>query len=167
LTREVGTRVIALRNVEGNIVYSFGAGVYEGDFPRPGTGDYPTGVEKDAIEKCIRDGMTDEGLEKQMRFTESLLRWELPGQEPLTEEQIQADLAKAREKYLERTARPFEEQVRDLWKASRDNPRIKLDDGGYVWGFESWWGPEEQVRTKYPEDQFTWVTVTPKYATAS
>lgn len=26
------------------------------------------------------------------------------------------------------------------------NPCIKLDNGQKVWGFESWWGPEEQVK---------------------
>lgn len=28
------------------------------------------------------------------------------------------------------------------------NPRIKLDDGKYVWGFECWWGPEDKIRQK-------------------
>ncbi len=28
------------------------------------------------------------------------------------------------------------------------NPRIKLDSGDYVWGFECWWGPEEEIRRR-------------------
>jgi hypothetical protein len=28
------------------------------------------------------------------------------------------------------------------------NPKIELDDGGVVWGCESWWGPEEQIRER-------------------
>jgi hypothetical protein len=28
------------------------------------------------------------------------------------------------------------------------NPKIVLDNGDVVWGCESWWGPEEQVKEK-------------------
>lgn len=28
------------------------------------------------------------------------------------------------------------------------NPKIELDDGGVVWGCESWWGPEEQIKKR-------------------
>lgn len=38
-----------------------------------------------------------------------------------------------------------------------DNPRIKLDNGEYVWGCMCWWGPEEQIKRTY--DGFTFVTV--------
>lgn len=164
---EIGIRVIAIRNVENNTVYSFGAGVYEGDFTMPGTEEYPTGADYNVIARVVREGMTPEGLEKQMQFTESLLRWTLPGDEPITEEKITEELTKARQSYLDRCARPWEEQVLELWHLSRENPRIKLDNGGYVWGFECWWGPEEGARKKYPEDQFTWVEVTPQFNTAS
>lgn len=162
-----GERVIAIRNVEGKTVYAFGAGVYEGDFPMPGSGDYPTGKDLETIEKVVRDGMTPEGLEKQMQFTEALLRWTLPGEEPMSEEKIAEDMSKARQSYLDRCARPFEEQVRELYQLSIENPRIKLDNGNYTWGFECWWGPEDAARAKYPEPEFTWVEVTPKYNMAS
>ena len=29
------------------------------------------------------------------------------------------------------------------------NPCIKLDDGGYVWGFQCWWGAVEKVAKKF------------------
>ena len=162
-----GSRVMAIRNVEDKTVYYFGAGVYEGDFPMPGSDSGPGEADRAVLEKVIRDGMTEAGLEKQMRFTEGLLRWTLPGEEPLTEEQIQTDLEKARASYLERTQRPFDEQVRELWELSNKNPRIALDDGGYTWGFECWWGDEDAARNKYPETEYTWIQVAPKYATAS
>lgn len=31
---------------------------------------------------------------------------------------------------------------------SLSNPCIKLDNDKYVWGFESWWGPKEEVQKK-------------------
>lgn len=31
------------------------------------------------------------------------------------------------------------------------NPCIKLDSGGYVWGFQSWWGDADKVRKTYYE----------------
>ena len=27
-----------------------------------------------------------------------------------------------------------------------ENPKIKLDDGQIVYGFECWWGPEEKIK---------------------
>jgi len=62
---------------------------------------------------------------------------------------------------------PFEEAVKDpeikemLERASTDierqklmyesnpfykNPRIKLDNGTIVWGFQCWWGPEDKIK---------------------
>jgi len=38
------------------------------------------------------------------------------------------------------------------------NPRIDLDNGKAVWGFESWWGPPEQVRMRIPPG-WRWVTI--------
>lgn len=26
------------------------------------------------------------------------------------------------------------------------NPKIQLDNGSIVWGFECWWGPEEKIK---------------------
>lgn len=31
------------------------------------------------------------------------------------------------------------------------NPRIRLDDGRIVWGYQCWWGPEEKMKTKFIE----------------
>jgi len=32
------------------------------------------------------------------------------------------------------------------------NPRIDLDNGKTVWGCESWWGPADKVRARFPAD---------------
>ena len=40
---------------------------------------------------------------------------------------------------------PFSEQeVREFAESMTRNPRIDLDDGGYVWGRECWWGAEDR-----------------------
>lgn len=33
-----------------------------------------------------------------------------------------------------------------LHELGRENPKIKLDDGGVAWGCECWWGSEEKVK---------------------
>jgi len=33
-----------------------------------------------------------------------------------------------------------------LHEAGIPNPRIKLDNGGYVYGYQCWWGGEDQVK---------------------
>lgn len=38
------------------------------------------------------------------------------------------------------------------------NPRIDLDNGDSVWGFECWWGPVDKVRAKVP-DSWKWEIV--------
>jgi hypothetical protein len=39
------------------------------------------------------------------------------------------------------------------------NPRIRLDDGKIVYGCECWWGPEEEIRTKFAGRQFVDVDI--------
>ncbi len=29
------------------------------------------------------------------------------------------------------------------------NPRIKLDNGKTIWGFQCWWGPEDAIKARY------------------
>jgi len=35
-----------------------------------------------------------------------------------------------------------------LHKAGMNNPRIKLDSGKVVWGFECWWGNEQSIKDR-------------------
>lgn len=39
------------------------------------------------------------------------------------------------------------------------NPKIKLDDGRIVWGFQCWWGTEEKIRTKIGERKIVPATI--------
>lgn len=39
------------------------------------------------------------------------------------------------------------------------NPCIKLDRGKTVWGCESWWGPCEKVKERFPPNEWKWELV--------
>lgn len=163
---QIGTRVIALQRVEAGVVYSFGAGIYEGDFPRPGSTDYPTGEDLTILETVIKEYDTPEGRKKHLDFVEAAWRSTPKGEKPLTEDEVYKKVKEAAAKYDERAKLSFEDRVKEVWLGMQENPRIKLDNGGYCWGFECWWGPEDKTKEKYPEPQFEWVEVKPVYNTA-
>jgi hypothetical protein len=48
-------------------------------------------------------------------------------------------------------ARPMMDRVASVFEGIGKNPRIDLDGGGSVWGFECWWGPEPTVLAKYKD----------------
>jgi len=33
-----------------------------------------------------------------------------------------------------------------LWAIQKSNPKIELDNGEVVWGFECWWAPEDTIK---------------------
>ena len=37
----------------------------------------------------------------------------------------------------------------DVFLKSMGNPKLKLDDGRVVWGYQCWWGPEEKIKTLF------------------
>lgn len=37
------------------------------------------------------------------------------------------------------------------------NPHITLDQGGYVWGYECWWGEEERMKKTFGDLKVTMV----------
>lgn len=39
------------------------------------------------------------------------------------------------------------------------NPRITLDDGSVVWGFQCWWGPEDKIKDEYKNHTVVQVSV--------
>lgn len=38
-----------------------------------------------------------------------------------------------------------EENLQAYWRASMSNPKIHLDSGWVVWGYQCWWGSEERL----------------------
>jgi len=39
------------------------------------------------------------------------------------------------------------------------NPKIQLDDGQIVWGYQCWWGPEDKIRQHIGDRHVTLVPV--------
>ncbi len=39
------------------------------------------------------------------------------------------------------------------------NPRIDLDSGLSIWGFECWWGPVDKTRARFPASEWRWEAV--------
>jgi hypothetical protein len=53
----------------------------------------------------------------------------------------------------------FRAAMGELGMAERPNPKIDLDSGKTVWGCECWWGPADEIKSKFPEDKFDWINV--------
>jgi len=143
---EIGMRVLAIRNADPATgkVYVFGYGVYEGKFLRPGTPAEIPKEDADMIRQMVVRGDKEESLEENRSFIRKKLSGAVADGTMTQEEADQQYM-----EYLDREkvhhGRPVEERVQDVWKTMKENPRIKLDEGGYCWGFECWWGPADHM----------------------
>lgn len=152
---ERGTRVIAVAcaDPETMIVDIYGAGVYAGEFPRPGYEDVPRegSPEHEYWVDVIRS--SDE--------RRSSLQWSLGIHKHRLEEgeydQAEYELrcAEAQEVDQAERMRPMADRVASVFEGIGKNPRIDLDEGGSVWGFECWWAHEDVVKEKYKD--WKWV----------
>lgn len=152
---EVGDRVVALACVDpvDMTVDLYGAGVYAGEHPRPGYEDVPVeGSEEylywaSVVERSDKDDVS--------------IEWSLDVHKRLFDDgkydQVEYELrcAEARELDDIERARPMSDRVASVFEDIGKNPRIDLDDGGSIWGFECWWGPEATVRAKY--EDWKWI----------
>jgi hypothetical protein len=138
----VGSRIAAVRNATDDTVYLFGRGVYAGDFPRPGSGNWPES-ERVAAEKAIRDGDDKRSVDDLLSWVKSRLDQDVADGK-VTQEEAEAQLAQSRRKYEADRVRPMEQKVTELLELMDLNPRLDLDGGGTVWGCECWWMPEEE-----------------------
>jgi hypothetical protein len=102
---EQGLRVVAISHTEGDTLYIFGYGVYEGDFVPPFV-DFDEEL-KDCVEAYAEARKNDP---------------QIPEPDP-------AEIRRMVEEYVA-------------------NPRIKLDSGKTVWGYECWWGDEATFESK-------------------
>lgn len=51
---------------------------------------------------------------------------------------------------------------RDLRMREIENPKLVMDDGTVVWGMESWWGPEENIKAMFEPEEVEYKTVKPQ-----
>lgn len=147
-TRSVGSRIAAVRNATDHIVYLHGRGVYAGDFPRPGSGNW-----SEETKRMARNVVgEDQGDTDQLRAADDA--WmvrklaETVEEGKKTQEEADHQLAEYRRLRLERESRraamTVDEQVIELLTQMDLNPRLDLDGGGTVWGCECWWMPEAE-----------------------
>lgn len=137
---EVGTRVFAWQKADQEKVYSYGHGVYAGDFVPPGQ-ETPAESTLAICRQVIQEG--DENPERYFGLIDyAVSKGDLTpeeGEERKTQELVRRE---------EDKKRPIEDRALELYLSSAENPRIDLDDGSVVWGFQCWWGPEEREEEK-------------------
>lgn len=144
---EPGTRVLAIRNTDPNIntVYSYGEGTYVGDRLRPGMPEIASGDEASVIRKAIEEmdavDLDEHPAIQFIRLTGPMVGW--------SEQQIEDQIQGSKAKILADQQRPLEERIQELYVEANSNPCIQLDNGWEVWGFQSWWGPVDAVKTKF------------------
>ncbi|MFE9491461.1 hypothetical protein ACFYNF_34330 [Streptomyces sp. NPDC006641] len=149
-----GTRIAAIRNATETTVFLFGRGVYAGDFPRPGAGNWSDDTVRMArrvVEESLNENV--DGLREVddafmvRRIAESV------EQGKQTREEADQGLAEYRrlraEREAKRAAMTVDEQVTELLTGMDLNPRLDLDGGGTVWGCECWWMPEAEFDKRY------------------
>lgn len=137
-----GTRVVAIRDSKDGTVNIYGYGVYAGDFPRPGSGqwsDEQWQLVRDAIVKM--DGRAES-------FDQAIIDWQV-SEGQLTAEEGAAKLAELAQRRSAEQARPLDERARATLERMDLNPRIDLDNGTSVWGFMCWWGPIDAFEKRY------------------
>ncbi|MFJ4988777.1 hypothetical protein ACIP9H_33875 [Streptomyces sp. NPDC088732] len=134
-TMTTGTRVVAVCAADKAVVLLYGRGVYAGDFPRPGSGNWS--VEDRALaEATIRES---DAAGRTLEATREI-NAQLVARGESTQADADARIANAEVHF----AKSIAERAEDLLRGMDLNPRIDLDAGGSVWGCECWWMPEEE-----------------------
>jgi len=129
---EVGSRVWCVRNADASTVYAFGYGTYHGDEPMPGW-DHPDELAQAAAAIRRHDERPVFDPQRQHEHFISSGR--------MSREEADQWLARAQATLEADRARPVEDRARELAYQMGLNPVIDLEQGGYVWGAECWWGP--------------------------
>lgn len=148
MTHKPGTRIAAIRDANDTTINLYGRGVYAGDHPRPGSGNWSQ-RDREIAEDAVRSSLenADELRAADDAFMVRRLD-EAVAEGAKTREEADQALAEYREIRAAREARwastSVEEQAVDLLQQMGLNPRMDLDGGGTVWGCECWWMPEEQ-----------------------
>ena len=135
IDHEPGTRVFAVQSADEKQVRLYGKGVYVGDDFPPGTPAQPSPEEFLKIQDMI--------LEFDQTDPISILIEDLR-KKGLNKEDLDALEAQHKAQNEVEMARPLQDRVQEYYEHAMKNPKIELDDGSVVWGFQCWWGPEEQ-----------------------
>lgn len=136
-----GTRVFAVLSANSDEINLLGFGTYVGDEPR-GPEDFPE-EDYEMVTEIIR------GHDDNPPFdSEAVIRWEIKnGHTP--EDDFDKRMAEVEESRRQERARPIRERAHELLCRMNLNPKIELDNGDIVWGYQCWWGPEEKWSDEY------------------
>lgn len=132
-------RVFAVINANEDEVNFLGFGTYVGDELIPSAQDGFSEEEYQEVEALIRDH--DKGPPPIDAV--KAIQWEIdeghtdPGQ-------FEQRLSEVKQAQEARLARPLRERAHEILERMAHNPKIELDNGDVVWGYQCWWGPEER-----------------------
>ncbi|THA22751.1 hypothetical protein E6R18_32920 [Streptomyces sp. A1277] len=158
----VGTRIAAIRNATEDTVFLFGRGVYAGDHPRPGSGNWSpdtVAMARRVVEESLAEDVDAMRAADDAFMVGRLDEAVAAGKQTREEaDQNLADYRRLRlEREAERAAMSVDEQVTELLTGMDLNPRLDLDGGGTVWGFECWWMPEAKFDKQYRQHRVVMV----------
>lgn len=131
-----GTRVWCVRDATDTTVYAYGYGTYLGDFPRPGGPDAATLA---LCEAAIRRSDAGPPIIDMHAY---LGRQVADGK--MTRVEADTRIVQIETTEAESKARPMEARAREMADRLWLNPKIALDNGGIVWGYECWWEPADE-----------------------
>lgn len=133
------SRVFAVLSANKDEVQFLGFGTYVGDHPRPGTPERFSDSDYKMAADAVR--RTD----AQMADLDTWPLWEQAIEEgKYTREEGERKYHESVAKIAAERQRPIEERAHDLLLQMARNPKIELDNGDVVWGYQCWWGPEER-----------------------
>lgn len=132
-----GDRIVAVCEANETTVFIYGRGVYAGDFPRPGSGNWSES-QRATAEALLRKNDEDP---VPLRWLAKYWAAKVAAGEK-TQEEADEIVTKAAERREADKARPMEDRVAGLLTTLDLNPRLDLDNGRTVWGFQCWWGHE-------------------------
>lgn len=133
---EPGSRVFAVLAANQEEIQLLGFGTYMGDEVRPG-GDQFSQADLDMAINVIKEG-EKRPLDIKVMYDTLVERGEL------TREQADRECAAGEARAAKDRERPIEERAKELLLRMARNPKIELDNGDVVWGYQCWWGPEER-----------------------
>lgn len=139
-SEENPVRVYAVVDVTPEQVRYLGTGNYVGDHIPPGfeKAEEPNDEEREIISQMVAESI--ERIDREYR-EETLKAFD---EGSIDAEQRDEILAELDETTAKARAVPMEERVQTVWDRTGRNPKIVLDTGEVVWGYQCWWAEWEE-----------------------
>lgn len=135
---EPGTRVFAVRNADETTVTMYGFGVYAGRFARPNAIKFSEEEIDEITEQIV--AASSEPIDVagvQAHYDRHVAEGKC------TQETANDLVIKYVRDKEESRARDPRERALEIIDKMNSNPRVDLDNGSTVWGYQCWWAPED------------------------